>query len=197
MTSHSWSSCKTKPKTKQASGAGAAHVEEGLDQVKHSLAYYPPTYEQDGFTHATSDPAKLLTVANYFYQDVRADWTCLKMTRDSLAKAKMILKFEDPSPVGSKKPLTAKESGGERFPHIYGGIPTSGVVVQEYPVRRGIDGSYLSIDGLVEPSADASSAPVLLVKLLASKLFSLVPSSSAVACGMAGVALGVALSKRK
>jgi uncharacterized protein (DUF952 family) len=159
--------------------------------------YYPPTYEQDGFTHATSDPAKLLTVANYFYKDVSADWICLKMTRDSLAKAKMTLKFEDPSPVGSKKPLTAKESAGERFPHIYGGIPSSGVVVEEFVVQRGIDGLYLSIDGLVAPSVDASSTPVMLAKLLASKIFALVPSSSAVACGVAGVALGVALSKRK
>jgi uncharacterized protein (DUF952 family) len=40
-------------------------------------------------------------------------------------------------------------AGGERFPHIYGGIPAGGgVVVEERPVVRGEDGSYLSIEGL-------------------------------------------------
>ena len=28
--------------------------------------YYPPTYETDGFTHGTANPAKLLSVANHF-----------------------------------------------------------------------------------------------------------------------------------
>ena len=51
---------------------------------------------------------------NYFYQDVESDWLCLKMTRATLDAAGMTLKFEDPSPVGSKKALTTKESGGER-----------------------------------------------------------------------------------
>lgn len=30
--------------------------------------YYPPTYQQDGFTHATARPEFLLSVANHFYQ---------------------------------------------------------------------------------------------------------------------------------
>lgn len=158
--------------------------------------YYPPTYEQDGFTHATADPQKLLAVANYFYKDVSADWLCLKMTRDTLAKANLTLKFEDPSPVGNKKALTAKESGGERFPHIYGGIPPTGAVLEEYAVRRGVDGSYLSIDGLVPPSADADSTPVAVAKLLASKLLALLPSPEVGAALCAGVALGLAMSRK-
>lgn len=110
--------------------------------------YFPPTYAEDGFTHATADPTKLLDVANYFYQDVVADWLCLKMTRATLASANMTLKFEDPSPVGKKPALTTEMSGGERFPHIYGGIPATGVVVQEYVVNRSEKGEYLSIEGL-------------------------------------------------
>ena len=47
--------------------------------------YYPPTYEQDGFTHGTANPAKLLQVANHFYKDVPGDWLCLRMTIESLA----------------------------------------------------------------------------------------------------------------
>ena len=110
--------------------------------------YFPPTYEADGFTHATADPSKLLDVANYFYQDVEADWLCLKMTRDTLAAAEITLKFEDPSPVGVKPALTPEMSGGERFPHIYGGIPAAGVVIEERVVNRGPKGEYLSIEGL-------------------------------------------------
>lgn len=73
--------------------------------------YFPPTYEQDGFTHATADPSKLLGVANHFYKDVQADWLCLKMTRATLADAKITLKFEPPAPVGSTAPLTPELSG--------------------------------------------------------------------------------------
>jgi uncharacterized protein (DUF952 family) len=73
--------------------------------------YFPPTYEQDGFTHATSDPSKLLGVANHFYKDVQADWLCLKMTRATLAAAKLTLKFEAPAPVGTTAPLSPELSG--------------------------------------------------------------------------------------
>ena len=158
--------------------------------------YYPPTYEQDGFTHATADPSKLLVVANYFYRDVKSDWLCLKMTRKTLAAAELTLKFEDPSPVGNKKALTSSESGNERFPHIFGGIPSKGVVVEEFVVRRGGDGEYLSIDGLCK---GGPSVPLLstLAKSLSSKLRALVPSPYGIACGCAGVALGLALAKRK
>mmetsp|Transcript_26064 Transcript_26064/g.43037 ORF Transcript_26064/g.43037 Transcript_26064/m.43037 type:complete len:304 (+) Transcript_26064:55-966(+) len=110
--------------------------------------YYPPTYQQDGFTHATADPSKLLGVANHFYKPVRADWKCLKMTRSSLAAAGITLKFEDPSPVGAIPALTPSLSGGLRFPHIFGGIPTNGVVIDERVVYRGPGGEYVGIEGL-------------------------------------------------
>lgn len=161
--------------------------------------YYPPTYEQDGFTHATADPSKLLAVANYFYLDVDADWLCLEMTRATLDAASITLKFEDPSPVGDKKALTAKESGGERFPHIYGGIPTKGgVVVKEYVVTRGRGGEYLSIEGLCagggggagSGGASALGAAFASVKALATG------KAAVFACGIcAGVALAGMRSK--
>ena len=47
--------------------------------------------------------------------DVEADWLCLEMSRATLHQAAITLKFEDPSPVGDKKALTSKESGGERL----------------------------------------------------------------------------------
>jgi hypothetical protein len=78
--------------------------------------YFPPTYHQDGFTHATANPSKLLGVANYFYKDVKADWLCLKMTRATLAAAALTLKFEAPSAVGTIAPLTPELSGEHRPP---------------------------------------------------------------------------------
>ena len=83
------------------------------------------------------------------------------MTRMGLADANITLKFESPSPVGTTPALNAEQSGGERFPHIYGGIPPRGVVFEERPVRRAADGTYLSIDGLVDAPTDAPPAPGL------------------------------------
>tara|TARA_B110001452_G_C15182798_1_gene410835 strand:- start:154 stop:951 length:798 start_codon:yes stop_codon:yes gene_type:complete len=110
--------------------------------------YYPPTYEADGFTHATADPAFLVGVLNHFYKDSTAEWLCLGMTRASLAAAEITLKFEDPSPVGNTPALNKEQSGGERFPHIYGGIPPTGVVFEERVIKRAADGTFEGIEGL-------------------------------------------------
>jgi hypothetical protein len=76
----------------------------------------PPTYEVDGFTHATADPSFLIGVANHFYKTTQPEWICLGMTRASLAAAQITLKFEDPSPVGTTQALNQEQSGGQRFP---------------------------------------------------------------------------------
>lgn len=103
--------------------------------------------------HLAADPKFLLTVGNHFYKDTKApdgsgnpsEWKLLKMTRDTLAAKKIDLKFEWPSPVGDKEEMDKDQSGGERFPHIYGGIPTDGVVVQEFAVTRDADGTFTGI----------------------------------------------------
>mmetsp|Transcript_28666 Transcript_28666/g.70668 ORF Transcript_28666/g.70668 Transcript_28666/m.70668 type:complete len:270 (+) Transcript_28666:52-861(+) len=119
--------------------------------------YYPPTYAVDGFTHATADPKYLLTVGNHFYKDTKAPdgtgapskWKLLKMTRATLEAKQIDLKFEWPSPVGSTGAMDENQSGGERFPHIFGGIPTEGgVVVAEYEVTRDADGTFTGVVGL-------------------------------------------------
>lgn len=114
---------------------------------KSGEVYYPPTYKADGFTHATADPAFLVGVLNHFYLDSKAEWLCLGLTRSSLAAAAITLKFEDPSPVGNTPALNTQQSGGERFPHIYGGI-TPKEVFEERPIVRAPDGTFLSIPGL-------------------------------------------------
>lgn len=110
--------------------------------------YFPPTYDQDGFIHATANPSLLLNVANHFYQDVPGEWLCLEMTVDGLNKTGVQVIFEATAPVGDK----AADFDGthdEKFPHIYGGIDPS-VVVAEHPVIRDAEGRFLSIKGISE-----------------------------------------------
>mmetsp|Transcript_7490 Transcript_7490/g.21180 ORF Transcript_7490/g.21180 Transcript_7490/m.21180 type:complete len:159 (+) Transcript_7490:306-782(+) len=108
--------------------------------------YFPPTYEQDTFTHATANAQLLIGVANHFYTGIKGDWLCLEMTVDSLKAAGVVTMFEAPAPVGDK---AAVDFGGELFPHLYGGIPaTPGAVLKEYGVKRDGDGVFVSIEGI-------------------------------------------------
>ena len=108
--------------------------------------YFPPTYEQDGFTHGTSDPEKLLKVANRFYARVAGDWLCLKMTVRRLAETGVQTVFEEAAPVGDIQPGDAG-TVSELFPHILGGIHPD-AVIEVYAVARDAAGNYLSITGV-------------------------------------------------
>ena len=77
--------------------------------------YFPPTYEQDGFTHATADPSKLLDVLNYFYKDVKEDFVCLRFTQDTLKQQGIETTFEQTAPVGD---TPAIDMGDRLFPHV-------------------------------------------------------------------------------
>ena len=116
--------------------------------VASSGTYYPPTYQEDGFTHGTSNPHKLLNVANHFYPDVKGDWYCLRMTVDSLAATGVETVFEGTAPVGDIQP-DFEGSDDELFPHIHGGIsPTA--VIEVHAVEREPDGTFVSIQGVTE-----------------------------------------------
>lgn len=95
--------------------------------LANDSVYYPPTYDQDGFTHATANPELLLNVANHFYTDVPGKWLCLQMTTDSLKAAGVDVVFEGTAPVGDKQPEFSG-SDDELFPHILGGIPPTAVL---------------------------------------------------------------------
>ena len=62
---------------------------------KTGEVYYPPTYTQDGFTHATADPNFLLEVGNHFYTDVGGEWLCLRFSVDSLEAVGIHTTFEE------------------------------------------------------------------------------------------------------
>jgi len=108
--------------------------------------YYPPTYEADGFTHGTANPAKLLSVANHFYTDIVGDWYCLQMTEQSLADTGVKIIFEPAAAVGNTA-STNEAASGELFPHIYGGISPA-AVINIFPISRDAFGGFSRIDGV-------------------------------------------------
>ena len=107
------------------------------------VEYYPPTYEQDGFIHATHDGNLLVDVLNHFYKDVKDSFLCLEL-ESAVLESKVIM--EAPAPVGNK----SAEGGPapQAFPHIYGPIAPLKCVVRELPVERSDDGTFLRIEGL-------------------------------------------------
>lgn len=119
---------------------------------KSNKAYFPPTFVQDGrFTHATAVPANLITTANHFYTSTKGDWICLELSRTVLEeKLGIVTLFECAKPVGDID--TDEEWKGSVFPHIFGGIPVNveGVVTNVYKMKRSDDGTFLSIDDLVD-----------------------------------------------
>lgn len=109
---------------------------EAWDSAKQKGgAYYPTTFKDDGyFTHATAVPLRLVETANHFYQDVPNQWICLRISRSALLYRGIIVKDEEPLPVGDQTVGTVLKSW--ICPHIYGGIPTEGVVDREYLMSR-------------------------------------------------------------
>jgi len=116
--------------------------------VENDGTYYPPTYDADGFTHATANPAALMNVANHFYKDVDGKWYCLRMTEESLAATGVATIWEGTAPVGDKEP-DFEGSDVELFPHILGGIKPA-AVLEVLPVQRGEDGTFLAVPGVTD-----------------------------------------------
>ncbi len=116
--------------------------------VEGDTTYFPPTYEQDGFTHATANPDLLLNVANHFYTDVPGEWLCLQMTVESLKAGGIEVVFEGTAPVGDKAP-DFEGTDDELFPHILGGILPS-TVLEVHEVVRSEDGTFLAVTGVTQ-----------------------------------------------
>eukprot|EP00440_Ansanella_granifera_P004300 gb/GFBE01004662.1/.p1 GENE.gb/GFBE01004662.1/~~gb/GFBE01004662.1/.p1 ORF type:complete len:420 (+),score=87.31 gb/GFBE01004662.1/:1-1260(+) len=113
---------------------------------KSGDAYFPPTFEADGFTHATAVPSRLIATANHFYQDVPGDWVCLRFRRSALKRLGIVTRDEKAMPVGDK----ASSDQWEEWicPHVFGGI-TPQVVDAEFPMLRE-GAAYTVIQGLTD-----------------------------------------------
>lgn len=107
--------------------------------------YYPPSYDQDGFVHATAKPSFLLEVANHFYVSAPGDWICLELDARFLGSE---VKLEPAAPVGTTAAFAKGDENVELFPHIFGGIPKL-AVKRTFKINRSADGHFLNIEGLV------------------------------------------------
>ena len=134
------------------------------EAMKEQRDYFPPTYAQDGFIHATAHPSLLIEVANHFYQETIGkalllllthsymervgDWICLEIDPRLLRKGPQSVVYEAAAPVGDKESFHhSDDASAQKFPHIYSGInPES--VVRTFPIIRSGDGSFVAIDGL-------------------------------------------------
>ncbi|TFJ83190.1 hypothetical protein NSK_005499 [Nannochloropsis salina CCMP1776] len=80
--------------------------------VEADTEYFPPTYQQDGFTHATADPTTLLPIANHFYTSIPEPFLLLVVLPSLLTAP---VKWEAAAPVGATEALTThgREEGRE------------------------------------------------------------------------------------
>ena len=120
-----------------------ALVSDWQNTLRHNTTYFPPTYDADGFTHGTSEPGRLLDVANHFYTDSVDEWICLEMTEQSLDKQNIVVKYEAPANVGNQDGKL--EGKTILFPHVFGGIHPD-VVTKTYPVIRDASGAFTDIN---------------------------------------------------
>ena len=108
-------------------------------------AYFPPTFDEEGFTHATGVPGRLIQTANHFYQDSTEPWLCLRFSRTALRKTCGItVRDEEAMPVGAKK--VGDTWGKWVCPHVVGGIPPA-VVDAVFPMTRA-GPEFVSIEGV-------------------------------------------------
>jgi uncharacterized protein (DUF952 family) len=112
--------------------------------------YYPPTYDSDGFIHATHDGALLVSVLNHFYTEIKDDFLCLELATSTLSSP---VKMEAPAPVGNKASHPGGQEGEDasavvKFPHIFGPITPLSCVTRKMPVARAEDGAFLHVEGL-------------------------------------------------
>ena len=114
------------------------------DALAKNQAYQPPTYEQDGFIHLSSDASFLIDIGNNFYKSVKGDYQLLCIDTDLLPAGE--LKFEAAAPVGHM-PAHSTGQSSPLFPHLYGLLLAS-YVIKVCAVTRGVDGEFVSIEGI-------------------------------------------------
>lgn len=108
--------------------------------VESGTPYWPPTYKQDGFIHLSHRPATLIPIGNNFYRSIANSFVVLKLDPSKLSSE---VKFEPAAPAGHAMPSDAAEV----FPHLYGTIDFDAVVAK-LPVKRSMNGDFLSVEGL-------------------------------------------------
>ena len=108
--------------------------------ISRRQRYYPPTFDQDGLTHAAPTIEALVKVANQFYQRLAGPWLVLTMDPEHLIELGVDLRFEAASKVGDQD---HHYLGSEEvlFPHIYGGISAE-MVLREDAMPQAASGQF-------------------------------------------------------
>ena len=103
--------------------------------------YRPPTYQADGFIHATHEPELLVSVLNQFCKEIPGDFLCLEIDTTTL-QSKVIM--EGPADVGDKS--ANGDLPAQLFPHVYGPLKPLQCVVAEHKLVRAADGTFLRVE---------------------------------------------------
>ena len=124
-------------------------VQQSLWDAAHAAGvnYFPPRYEIEGFIHATHEANLLLGVLNwkhpvhgFIYKDIKGTFLCLAIDTTVLESP---VKMEAAIPTESNPNPAA-------FPHIFGPLTPLRCVTRQIEVRRDVDGTFLSIEGVTE-----------------------------------------------
>uniref|UniRef100_A0A7S2Y1U0 DUF952 domain-containing protein n=1 Tax=Fibrocapsa japonica TaxID=94617 RepID=A0A7S2Y1U0_9STRA len=118
-----------------------AEAELWDSSCKSNTPYFPPTYEMDGFIHATKELKTLNGIANHFYKDSLKDYILLEIDTDKL---EVEVKFEAPADVGHKSSDGVDTT--ELFPHIFGPLHNGPAIARVLPVIREEDGSFANFE---------------------------------------------------
>ena len=147
-------------------------VEQWRACCAEGKAYFPTTYEQDGFTHLSDNKEVLLTIGNHFYKQIKGKDKyrhkiantlhpvhfyspfVLTLVYSIFAGAYIVLeiessklanevKLEPAAPVGDTKPHF--DGNEQLFPHLYGSINVDSVVKELKVLRNEEDGSFLEL----------------------------------------------------
>lgn len=110
--------------------------------------YFPPTFETDGFIHASAHEHLLLPIANHFHADARGEIVCLEIPIAALDAVDIVVKFEPPAAVGNTPAqIDAVSLDGILFPHVYGGLKRS-YVTCAHPITRDDEDRFVAIESL-------------------------------------------------
>lgn len=102
-------------------------------EQQRTTEYEPEQFTKDGFVHCTDDRARLMEIANLFYQQDLRPYLALEIDLRAVPA------------------LAIYEDEANEFPHIYGRVPLSSVrrVVH---IERAEDGTFLCVtDVAAEP----------------------------------------------
>lgn len=107
--------------------------------------YYPHGYEKEKFIHLSDGTDFLLRIANKYYTHDQSNFVVLELDPAKIVAPRSVV-FEVGVPVGKRKGEVKKSKDAKLWPHLYGGGINDSFVVRELSIKRGSDGSFVSVE---------------------------------------------------